>query len=162
MAQPKPRLAAAAAVAAALWAGALAAQPMPKGPSWGELSPQERQVLAPLNSDWENMDLMRRNKWREIARRYPTMQESQQRRLEERMEAWSRLSSQERQAARERFKALSPERRQELSNQWLEYQNLPQEQRQQLRQAPRPPPPGGRPSAPPVGRPSAPPAPPGR
>ena len=110
MAQSQPRLASALAVAlraaafvTALWASAAIAQPLPRGPTWSELSPQERQVLAPLNSDWENMDLMRRNKWREIARRYPTMQESQQRRLQERMEAWSKLSSQERQAARERF-----------------------------------------------------------
>jgi len=76
------------------------------------------------------------------------------------MESWSRLSSQERQAARERFKGINqlpPDRRRELSNKWQEYQSLPPEQRRDLERAPasgRPPAGSGRVQGPP----SAPPA----
>jgi len=147
----------AAAILLAFAPAAANAQIALKSPKWSELSPQERQVLAPLGSDWENMDLMRRNKWREIAKRYPTLRDGEQQRLRERMEGWARLSSQERQAARERFKGINqlpPDQRRELSNKWHEYQNLPQEQRQQLQRAPRDPPsaPPARSVPPPQGR----------
>ena len=96
-------------------------------------------MLAPIAPDWDNLDLMRRNKWRAIARRYPELQPPEQERIRDRMQGWSKLSSQERQAARERFKGINQlpiDQRRELSNKWMEYQSLPQEQRQALRQAP--------------------------
>ena len=112
---------------------------MPKGPSWNELNSRDRQILAPLGPEWDQMDLLRKNKWLGVARRYPAMHQDEQQRVQERMQDWSRLSSQERQAAREKFKGLNQlptDKRQDLHNKWLEYQNLPQEQRQALRQAP--------------------------
>ena len=51
-----------------------------KSPSWGELSPNEKQVLAPLASDWDKLDGTRKQKWRGVAQRYPTMQPDEQQR----------------------------------------------------------------------------------
>ena len=42
-------------------------------PSWSQLSPQEKQMLAPLASDWDKLDAQRKQKWRGIAQRYPKM-----------------------------------------------------------------------------------------
>lgn len=38
-------------------------------PSWSQLTPAEKQVLAPLASDWERLDPQRKQKWRGIAQR---------------------------------------------------------------------------------------------
>lgn len=115
------------------------AQTVRKGPGWSELSAQDRQVLAPLQSDWDNFDLLRKNKWLAMSKRYPTLPAAEQQRIRERMQGWAKLSSQERQVAREKFKGikqLPPEKRSELRNKWMEYQSLPQEQRQELRKPP--------------------------
>lgn len=130
------------------------------GPTWNELSPADRQVLAPLQPDWDKYDLLRKNKWLAMAKRYPTLAPAEQQRIRDRMQGWAKLSSQERQAAREKFKGLKqlpPEQRKDLSTKWMEYQSLPQEQRQELRRAPAPPrnaaagdPAGARPSPPPA------------
>ena len=50
-------------------------------PSWSQLTPQEKQVLAPLASDWNNLDAQRKQKWRGIAQRYPKMAPDEQQRL---------------------------------------------------------------------------------
>ena len=114
-------------------------QPLRNGPNWGELSVQDRQVLAPLASDWDKLDLLRKNKWLAMAKRYQTLPGAEQQRIQERMQGWAKLSSQERQLAREHFKGLKqlpPDQRQELPNKWIEYQSLPPEQRQELSRIP--------------------------
>ena len=126
-------------VVIASWSAPAYSQAIRKGPSWSELSAQDRQVLAPLASDWDKFDLLRKNKWLEVAKRYPTLPATEQRRIQERMPGWAKLSSQERQAARENFKGLKqlpPDQRKELPDKWREYQSLPQDQRQELRRAP--------------------------
>ena len=126
-------------IASALLPAPAHSQTIRKGPSWNELSAPDRQVLAPLAPDWNNFDLLRKNKWLAMAKRYPTRDSADQQRIHERMEGWAKLSSQERQAAREKFKGLKKlplEKRIELSNKWIEYQSLPPEQRQELGRAP--------------------------
>jgi Protein of unknown function (DUF3106) len=126
-------------IAIALLPAPAHSQVIRNGPNWSELSAQDRQVLAPLASDWDKLDLLRKNKWLAMAKRYPTLPAAEQQRIHERMPGWAKLSSQERQAAREKFKGLKQlpaEQRKELPNKWMEYQSLPQEQRQELRRAP--------------------------
>lgn len=108
------------------------------GPSWSDLAPAEKQLLAPLQPDWDKWDLLRKNKWLEVAKRYPTLPAPEQERIRERMAGWAKLSTQERAAARENFKGLKklpPEQRNELPSKWMEYQSLPPEQRQELQRA---------------------------
>ena len=70
------------ALAAGLAASAFAQPIGTRAPSWGELSPAERQFLAPFASDWDKWDAQRKAKWRGIAQRYPNMApEEQERRL---------------------------------------------------------------------------------
>ena len=86
----------------------------PARPAWVELSPGQQQVLAPLQSDWEQLDTVRRKKWVAIADRYPTMKPAEQQRLQKRMQEWAALTPEERRVAREKYrniKSLPPRKR---------------------------------------------------
>lgn len=102
------------------------------GPRWQELSPSQRSALKPLERDWQGIDAARKQKWVEIANRYPTMPPAEQRRISERMTEWAKLSPTERGQARLNFqnaRQLAPEERQER---WQAYQELSPEQRKKL------------------------------
>lgn len=130
------------ALAAALGLGVLASgttqaqsspAATPGGRAWNSLTPAQQKVLAPLERDWGGIDAARRQKWIEVAGRFPKMPADEQRRVQERMASWSRLSPQERSNARLNFQ----ESRQQLSPddrkaRWEAYQALPPEQRRQL------------------------------
>jgi Protein of unknown function (DUF3106) len=93
----------------------------PARPLWSELSPQQQHILGPLAADWENMDTTRRKKWVTIANRYPKMKPDQQQRLQERMQAWAKLTPEERSIARAKYQKLNelPQpQRQEISRKW--------------------------------------------
>ena len=108
------------------------------GPAWSELSSQDKQLLAPLQPDWDKWDLLRKNKWLQMAKKYPTLPAAEQVRIRDQMVGWAHLSTQERQAARAKFKGLTqlpPEQRKDLQGKWQEYQSLPQEERQALRRS---------------------------
>jgi Protein of unknown function (DUF3106) len=126
-----------AAGLAALLAGApvTAAPVVLRSPSWAELSPADQQVLAPLASDWDKFDAQRKQKWLGIAKRYPKLAPTEQRRIQQQMRAWAQLTPAQRQAARERYrsiKRLPPEKRREVEEKWQEYQRLPPEKRREL------------------------------
>jgi hypothetical protein len=90
----------------------------PARPLWSELSPQQQHVLGSLAADWENLDTTRRKKWVTIANRYPKMKPDAQERLQARMQAWAKLTREERRLARDNYKALKnlpPPQRQEVS-----------------------------------------------
>ena len=109
------------------------------GPKWAELSVAEKQVLAPLQPEWDSWDLLRKNKWLAMAKRYPTLGAGEQQRIHEQMQGWAKLSTAERNAAREKFKGLKqlpPDARRELPNKWMEYQSLPPTERQELSRPP--------------------------
>jgi hypothetical protein len=142
-------------------AGSAAAQPPRQSPSWSELRPGERQVLAPLERDWDRLDSQRKSKWRGIAERYPSMAPQDQQRIRDQMQRWSQLTPEQRRAAREQYKSLRrlpPDKKEDVRQKWEQYQSLPPETRREL--ASRPPPGRGiRPAPLPVPPPSAPPPP---
>jgi len=75
-----------------------------KQSSWATLTPQQREVLAPLSGEWNNLDSYRRKKWLEIVQRYPTMTVDEQQRVQLRMKDWANLSPEEREQAREQYR----------------------------------------------------------
>jgi len=86
---------------------AVAARPKPAKPEWGELTPAQQNVLAPLKDDWASLDTTRRKKWVKVANAYPKMKPEQRR------------------AARAKYqtiKKLSPEKRAQVKAQWEQYQ----------------------------------------
>lgn len=106
-----------------------------KQPSWVELAADQREILAPLASEWDGLELWRRKKWLGIAERYPAMKAEEQARVQRRMVEWVRLSPEERKLAREKFKNLqkaTPEHKETVKQKWQEYKDLPEAERQRL------------------------------
>jgi Spy/CpxP family protein refolding chaperone len=133
----RPTLTAALAIAAllALAPASGLAQIAMKSPMWAELSPHDREVLAPLAPDWDRLDAQRKQKWLGISQRYQAMKPDEQARIQEQMRPWARLTPDERRKAREQYKSIAnlpPEQKTEVKQKWEEYQSLPPEQRREL------------------------------
>jgi len=132
----------AALVLGVVWATALA-QPSAKpaalqgGPAWHELTNAERGALGPLQRDWPSIDAERKQKWREVAARFPNLPEDERARVQGRMSEWARMTPQERGQARLRYREAQRLAPQEREARWEAYQALSAEQRRELaKQAP--------------------------
>jgi len=102
------------------------------GPAWSSLSAAQRSALAPLEREWSSIDSIRRQKWLEVAARFPVMGSDERQRMQARMAEWARMTPQERGAARLHFqeaRQIDPADRQAR---WEQYQSLSPEQRQAL------------------------------
>ena len=130
--------------AAAAPAKKAAKAPAPKKnvrPAWAELTAEQQQILAPLKNDWDALEVERRQKWIQIAKRYPKMKQLEQERVQRRMQLWANLSPEQRRQARENYKRLAKSPRPEkksLREQWAEYQALPPHERESLAPPPNP------------------------
>jgi uncharacterized protein DUF3106 len=110
-------------------------------PVWAELTADQQMILAPLKADWESLEPERRRKWIGVAKRYPTMKLEEQERMQRRMQAWAKLSPEQRRQARENYRRIvkaPPEKRDKLREAWAEYQALPPAERQNLAPPPQP------------------------
>ena len=109
----------------------------PTQPKWSELTVPQRIVLAPLSDDWDSFENFRQKKWLSIATRFPGMALEEQRRIQKQMQGWGKLTAEERELARENFKAakqLPIEKKLKLKRKWEEYANLPPEEKERLKQ----------------------------
>ncbi len=118
------------------------AEPVPvdQPPTWLSLSRSQQTVLAPLQRDWSSIDAPRKQKWLEVARRFPTLPEAERARIQERMAEWARMTPAERGRARLQFqesRLLSAEDRQAS---WEAYRALPDDERKALVQRAKKPP----------------------
>lgn len=111
------------AVSAAAWAA-------PN--DWSTLSPAQREVLQPLQPQWAAIDAPRRQKWLEVAARFPRMSSEEQALLRSRMSGWAGLPAKDRNEARARFQDSSRLPQDERKARWEAYQSLSAEQRQAL------------------------------
>lgn len=108
-------------------------------PKWTELTAEKQQILGPLSAEWDRMEATRKKKWLELANRYPKMGQEEQARVQRRMRAWARMTPEERKVAREKYqqqiKQASPEQREALKQKWSEYESLPDDQKQRLKES---------------------------
>lgn len=102
------------------------------GPNWAELSASQRQALQPLQAQWSGIDQQRKQKWLDVAARYPGLPAVQQQRLHERMLDWATMTPAQRNAARISFEELRRLPATERQTRWETYQNLPAEERKAL------------------------------
>ncbi|MEO8299887.1 MAG: DUF3106 domain-containing protein [Burkholderiales bacterium] len=109
--------------------GALAQEAAPR---WNQLTPPEREVLLPLREHWPEVDAVRKQKWREVALRYPGLPVDQQSRIRERMLEWAGMTAAQRTAARMQYQSAKKLPMQERQARWEAYQALPEEQRRAL------------------------------
>jgi len=106
--------------------------PQPSPPSWGELSPAQREALAPLSGMWETLEADRKKRWLEMASRFSRLTPEAQKRMHQRMGEYARLSPEQRVTARENFRRayeLPADQRQEKLQQ---YQGLPEDKKRAL------------------------------
>jgi Protein of unknown function (DUF3106) len=102
------------------------------GPPWISLTPAQQSALAPLKRDWQGIDATRKQKWLEIAARFPTMPADERQRVQDRMTEWARMTPDERGRTRLQFqeaRQISPQDRQAR---WDAYLALPAEERRAL------------------------------
>ncbi len=101
-------------------------------PAWADLSPAQKQMLAPLSPEWDKMSELGKKKWLEIANRYPAMKPDEQARLQERMRDWVKLTPEQRMAARENYAKSTQLKPEHKSAQWQQYQQLSDEEKMRL------------------------------
>ncbi len=101
-------------------------------PLWTELTPAQQQALAPLASEWNKLDSNHKTKWLAIGKKYANLSPELQQRMHQNMADWAKLTPEQHSIARDsyaRVKKLNPEQKTE---QWQQYQQLPEEQKQKL------------------------------
>jgi len=109
-----------------------------QGANWALLTPAQRQVLAPLQRDWNNIDLSQREKWVEVAARFPTMPADERQRLQARMAEWVRMTPAQRATARLQFQEVKRLPAEERQARWQAYQELSPDERRKLAQSAKP------------------------
>ena len=125
-------LAATLAMSAWLAFGAAAAQPL-AGPSWSELSADEREILQPFASQWNGWTAEDKRRWIALADRLPRMETTRQQRARQRISEWAELTPEQRRIARMNYRLarqLSPDERRA---EWERYTTLTPEQQSVLR-----------------------------
>jgi hypothetical protein len=105
-------------------------------PGWNELTPAQREVLAPLASAWPSLSQSHQRKWLEMARSYHSLPPEEQAKMQGRMKEWVALSPQQRSQARLNFaktKELSKQlTAEEKKAKWEAYQSLSTEEKRKL------------------------------
>lgn len=129
-----------AAVPASTVHGAVAKPPtrgpvIPKNtakPYWNDLTPAQREALAPLAVGWDRLNKFNKEKWLELSKKFPTMSATEQARLHERMHDWVKLTPDQRRAVRENYVRVKKLTLEERALQWQKYQQLSEEKKKQL------------------------------
>jgi hypothetical protein len=111
---------------------AVAAKADAGGPTWNELSPSHRQVLAPLANDWNGLDSRSKERWIDVAGRFPKMPPDEQKRATQRMGEWAHMTIQQRTQARTVFQETRGLSKEEREARWKAYQALPEERKREL------------------------------
>lgn len=101
-------------------------------PLWANLTEAQRKALAPLHLEWQRINGSGKQKWLEIANRFPTMSPQEQERAQTRMKEWASLSPEQRRQIRENYKAAKSIPKEQREAQWQEYQSLPEERKKAL------------------------------
>jgi hypothetical protein len=106
-------------------------------PSWSELTVPEKIILAPLSDDWDSLEAYRQKMWLGIATRFPSMAPWEQRRVQGQMQAWGKLTLEQRELARKNFLSanqLPAEKKAALREKWMEYSKLSKAEKDALMQ----------------------------
>ena len=115
---------------------AAGAPSIPSTALWSNLTPAQKQALAPLAKDWNGMSPDRQQKWLAFSEKFQKMKPEDQQRAQQKMEVWAKLTPEQRLAARENYirsNKLQPDQR---AQKWQEYQQLSDQQKAQLAKHP--------------------------
>lgn len=110
----------------------LSKPPEEQGVRWNDLDRAQQATLKPLERQWSGVSGQRKQKWLELAKRFPKMSQPEQARVQERMGEWARLTPQERGQARLNFQEAKQLPVEDRQARWDAYQALSPEKKQQL------------------------------
>ena len=110
----------------------VASQRAEEGVRWQNLTPVQREALAPLERQWPTIDPSRKQKWLVIAGRFKTLPPLERARISDRMTEWARLTPVERGEVRLRYQEARQVPAPDRSARWEAYQKLPPGERQQF------------------------------
>ena len=102
------------------------------GPSWNQLSPQQREALAPLAGDWAAMPAENKRKWLDIASKYPQLSPDGKQRLHARMAEFAKLTPEQKRTARENFQRAYELPLESRESAVQQYQSLPDDKKKEL------------------------------
>ncbi|MDE2077998.1 MAG: DUF3106 domain-containing protein [Burkholderiales bacterium] len=101
-------------------------------PSWAQLTVAQHETLKPLAAQWNMLDPMSKDKWLNLASRYPSLPHKDQVRMQDRMTQWAKLPPKARGEARLRFMQTRQLPAQEREEKWAAYQALSADERKSL------------------------------
>lgn len=92
---------------------------------WSLLRDDEQKILRPLADKWEAMDTIQQEKWRAIAKKYPSFSPRKQQKIQRRMTRWAGVAQDQRAVARQKFQAYKkkkPEEQERVRSAWQSQQ----------------------------------------
>lgn len=92
---------------------------------WSLLTNDEQKILLPLADKWEGMGSIQQEKWRAIARKYPSLRPREQQKIQSRMTRWAGVAPEQRAIARkkfQRYKKKKPEEQERMRSAWHSHQ----------------------------------------
>ena len=108
-----------------------AQQPVPSK-AWQQLTPKQKQALAPLGAQWGALTAQQQNKWLAISANFTQLLVADQVTMHARMADWVSLSPQQRNLARLNFNKLQNLPKEDKKAKWEAYQALSTEERRLL------------------------------
>jgi hypothetical protein len=103
-----------------------------QGPRWTDLKPAQQTALQPLEKEWAGLDGRSKQKWVELAARFPKLTPEERSRVRERMSAWVKMTPRERGDARANFQEAKQVPVQDRQERWKAYQALSPEERERF------------------------------
>jgi hypothetical protein len=94
--------------------------------------------LQPLQREWASIEPPRKQKWLELASRFPALPEAERQRVQERMADWARMTPAQRGQARLQFQESRQFSPQDRQARWEAYKALPDDERRALAQKAKP------------------------
>ena len=102
-------------------------------PLWSELNAAQREVLAPLESEWNGMPRTSKLSWLKLADRVPKMKPADREKAQARIKDWAALTPEQRRLARNNYRLAQGLDKDERVASWEQYQSMTPEQRSVLR-----------------------------
>ncbi len=107
-------------------------QAAPPSKAWQQLTPKQKQALAPLGAQWSALTAQQQSKWLTISKNFTQLPVADQITMHARMADWVGLSPQQRNLARLNFNKLQNLPKEDKKAKWEAYQALSSEEKRLL------------------------------
>jgi Protein of unknown function (DUF3106) len=102
---------------------------------WGSLDAGQRDILAPLQGQWDTLPPRQQQDMLDRARHWSELPPDRRQEIRERIQRWQQMTPEQREQVRQnriKYNQLPPEQRAELHAAYMRFQQLPPQQRDNL------------------------------